>query len=87
MTEPTNERKSGEYLSDVKIAQILILDKIAISQRKIASLLKYNRKTVQNALATFLFETFTDGNITRKHEQKTTECEDRYNYSMNIFIH
>ena len=78
MTEPNNEHKSGEYLSDVKIAQVLVLDKVAIPQRKIPSLLKCSRKTVQNALATFLFETFTGRNITWKHQRKTTEHGDRY---------
>ena len=40
MTEPNAERKAGKDLSDIKIAQILVLDKVAISQRKITTLLK-----------------------------------------------
>ena len=64
MTEPNTEHKSGEYLSDIKIAQILALDKVAISQRKIAALLKRGRKAIQNALANFLFEIFSGRNIT-----------------------
>src|SRR5947209_5184585 len=78
MTEPGTERKSGEYLSDVQIGQILALDKVAISQRKIAALLNCSRKAVQNALTTFHIETFTHHNLTRKHARKTTKREDRY---------
>ena len=78
MTDTDTERKTGEYLSDIKIGQILVLDKVGISQRKIASFLKVGRKSIQNTLATFLFETFTGCNITRKHQRKTTEREDRY---------
>ena len=57
MMEPNAECKAVEYLSDVKIAQILVLNKVAILQRKITALLKCSHKIVQNVLMTFLFET------------------------------
>ena len=78
MTEPNGKHKAGEYLYDVKIAQSLVLDKVAVPQCKIVALLKCSCNTVHNALATFLFETSAGRNITWKHEWKTTECEDRY---------
>jgi hypothetical protein len=78
MTDSHDQRKSGEHLSDIEIAQILALDKVAIPQRQIASLLKRSRKTIQNALATFLFETFRGRNVHHEHPRKTTKREDRY---------
>ena len=53
MMELNVEYKAGEYLSNVKIIQIFMLDKIAISQRKITTLLKYSHKIVQNILVNF----------------------------------
>jgi len=37
-----DEHKLGKHLSDIEIAEILALDKVKISQRQIASLLKCN---------------------------------------------
>jgi len=71
-------RKVGEHLSDIDIAKILALDKVSISQRKIASLVKCSRDTVQHALATYVFETFRGRNPRREYQRKTTEREDRY---------
>jgi len=45
-------------LTDVDIGKILGLAKGNVSQRKIASFMKGTQKTIQNTLATYLFETF-----------------------------
>ena len=92
MTYSHDQRKSGEHLSDIEIAQILALDKVAIPQRQIISLLKHSRKTIQNTLATFLFETFRGCNVHHEHLQKTTKREDQYiecalNQNHNFLLH
>jgi len=53
---PTREK--GKHLSDVDIEKILGLAKAAMPQRKIAALMKCCQNTVQNILATYVFETF-----------------------------
>src|SRR5436189_5341388 len=73
-----DERKPGKHLSDIEIAEVLALDKVKISQRKIASLLKCSRKAVQDTLGTYCFETFQGRNPRREYKRKTTEREDRY---------
>jgi hypothetical protein len=78
MTESPALRSRWEHLSDADIGKILALDKVSISQRKIASLLKCSRSGVQHVLATYLFETFQGRNPRPPTQRKTTECEDRY---------
>ena len=78
MTDSLAPRRSGEHLSDVDIAKILALDKVSISQRKIASLVKCSRDAIQRALAIYVFETFRGRNPRREYKRKTTEREDRY---------
>jgi len=73
-----DEHQPGKHLSDIEIAEILALDKVKISQRQIASILKCSRKAVQDALATYCFETFQGHNPRREYKRKTTEREDRY---------
>ena len=69
--------KAGKHLSDIHIAMILALDKVSISQRKIAALIKCSRDAVQRALATYTFETFQGRNPRREYQRKTTIREDR----------
>ena len=72
------ERERGKHLSDADIGKILGLAKALMPQRKIATLMKCTRKTVQHVLATFLFETFQGRNSQPERPRKTTEREDRY---------
>jgi hypothetical protein len=78
MATPPVQHKIGEHLSDVHIAMILALDKVLISQRKIAALIKTSQIAVQRALQTYTFETFQGCNARWEYKHKTTECEDRY---------
>jgi hypothetical protein len=71
-------RRLGQHLSDVDIGKILGLAKAAMSQRKIASLMKCSQKAVQHTLATYLFETFQGRNKRREYERKTTKLQDRH---------
>jgi len=73
---PTREK--GKHLSDVDIGKILGLAKATMSQRKIATLMKTGLHTIQNILATYLFETFQGRNPRRIYPRKTSEREDRY---------
>ena len=73
---PTREK--GKHLSDIDIGKILGLAKAAMPQRKIASLMKTALHTIQNILATYLFETFRGRNPRRNYPRKTSEREDRY---------
>lgn len=66
-----------EYLSDIKIAQIIILDKVAVPQRRITDILKCSKKT-SKAHSQIFSLTFTRCKIMRKYQRKTTEHEDRY---------
>ena len=72
------QHNAGEHLSDVHIAMVLALDKVSISQRKIATLIKTSRTAVQRALQTYTFETFQGCNARREYKRKTSEREDRY---------
>jgi len=72
------QHKAGEHLSDVHIAMILTLDKVRISQRKFATLIKTSRTAVQRALQSYTFETFQGRNAWREYKHKTSEREDRY---------
>ena len=56
---------------------ILALDKVSISQRKIAALIKCSRDAVRRVLATYTFETFQGRNPRREYQRKTTIDEDR----------
>ena len=71
-------REKGQHLSDIDIGKILGLAKAAMPQRKIASLMKTALHTIQNILATYLFETFHGRNPRRNYPRKTSEGEDRY---------
>jgi biotin operon repressor len=46
------QHKAREHLSNIHIAMILALDKVLISQRKIAALIKTSRTAVLRALQT-----------------------------------
>jgi hypothetical protein len=72
------QHRAGDHLSDVHIAMILALDKVAISQRRIAALIKTSRMAIQLALQTYTFETFQGCNARREYKHKTSEREDRY---------
>src|SRR5579871_1101802 len=72
------EQEQGKHLSDTDIRKILGLAKALMPQRKIATLMKCTRKTVQHVLATFLFETFQRRNSQPERPRKTTKREDRY---------
>jgi DNA-binding Lrp family transcriptional regulator len=78
MTDSSVMRKVREHLSGIDIVKILALDKVSIPQREIASLVKCSRKAVQNALANYLFETFSGRKPRREYQRKTTNREDRY---------
>jgi len=78
MAAITVQHKAGEHLSDVHIAMILALDKVLISQRKIAALIKTSRTAIQRVLQTYTFETFLGRNARREYKHKTSEREDRY---------
>jgi len=71
-------REKGQHLSDIDIGKILGLAKAAMPQRKIASLMKTALHTIQNILATYLFEAFHGRNPRRNYPRKTSEREDRY---------
>ena len=73
-----SERDKGKHLTDVDIGKILGLAKALMSQRTIASLMKYSQKAIQHTLATYLFETFQGRNPRREYKRKTTKREDRY---------
>jgi len=47
-----------EYLSDVYMVIIHVLDKVLIFQQKMASLIKTNQTVIQYALQTYTIETF-----------------------------
>src|SRR5579859_4717239 len=65
---PTREK--GKHLSDIDIGKILRLAKADMPQRKIASLMKTALHTIQNILATYLFETFHGRNPRRNYPRK-----------------
>ena len=69
---------AAQQLTDIDIAKILGLAKAALSQRKIAALIKCSKSAVQHTLATYLFETFQGRNPRQPYKHKTTEREDRY---------
>jgi len=69
---------AAQQLTDINIAKILGLAKAALSQRKIAALMKCSKSAVQHTLTTYLFETFPRRNPWRQYKHKTTEREDRY---------
>jgi hypothetical protein len=72
------QHNAGGHLSDIHIAMILALDKVSISQQKIAALIKTSRTAVQRAFQTYTFETFRGRNARWEYKHKTTEREDRY---------
>ena len=78
MEDVSPTREKGKHLSDIDIGKILGLAKAAMPQRKIASFMKTALHTVQNILATSLFETFQGRNPRRNYQRKTSEREDRY---------
>jgi transcriptional antiterminator len=78
MTDTPMVRKDGQHLSDIQIAFVLAFDKVKVTQRNIASLVKCSRKAVRNALANYTFETFQGRHERREYQRKTTEHEDRY---------
>ena len=78
MGTPQAAPAAAKHLTDIDIAKILGLAKAAVSQRKIAALMKCGKSAVQHTLATYLFETFQGRNPRRRYKHKTTEREDRY---------
>ena len=65
-----------KHLIDVDIVKILDLAKGNISQRKIASFMKYSQKTIQYTLAIYLFETFSRNQFMARIQMKNNKQED-----------
>ena len=74
----SHAHEPGKHLFNIKIAEILAFNKVKISQCQIASLLKCNRKAVQDALTTYRFEIFQGRNSQWEYKWKITECKNRY---------
>ena len=66
------------HFTDIEIGKILELAKANIFGQKIESLVRCSEKTIQQALTTFLFETFSGCHQCHEYQRKTTEREDRY---------
>ena len=78
MTENQAPCIKGQHLNDIEIAKVLRLDKASKSLREIACLIHCITKPVQNALASYDFDTFQGCDTHREYKQKTTKWKDRY---------
>jgi len=67
--------KQRQHLSDIQNAFVLAFDKVKITQRKIASLVKCSRKAVRNALNNYTFETFNGHKPRRDYQRITMDDE------------
>ena len=77
MSESAAVHKQGQHLSDIQIAFVLAFDKVKVTQRKIASLVRCSRKAVRNALDNYTFETFNGHKPRRDCQHITTDDEDK----------
>jgi DDE superfamily endonuclease/Transposase len=78
MTDASEKRRSRQHLTDIEIAKILGLDRGGLTQRDIALIIGCSQKAVQNAVTTYVLETFQGRNQRRDYKRKTTVREDRY---------
>src|SRR5579859_1365652 len=77
MSDSPAIHKLGQHLSDIQVAFVLAFDKVKVTQREIASLVKCSRKAVRNALANYTFETFKGRKPRRNYQRITTKDEDK----------